>query len=70
LITLQGERSMTTDQACATLAEWLRADPRGHAALPAFVVCVTSDGLVCETPLGFTADEARALAGWVRAATK
>jgi hypothetical protein len=62
----QCERSMTT----ATLTEWLRADPPGHTSLPSLVVRLTSDGFVCETPESFTADEAAALAVWVRAPMK
>ncbi len=61
---------MTSDQARATLAEWLRADPRGPTTLPSLVVRLTSDRFVCETRESYTADEAAALAVWVRAAMK
>jgi len=61
---------MTTDQACATLAQWLRDDPHGAPTTPSLVVRMTRDGLVYEMPKGFTVDEAAALAAWVRAATR
>ena len=61
---------MTTDQARTTLAKWLRDDQHGNATAPNLVVRLTSGGFLCDTPQGFTIDEAAALAVWVRAATK
>jgi hypothetical protein len=48
---------MTTDLACATLVEWLRAERSSNMVTPALVVRLTSNGFVCEAPTGFIIDE-------------
>ena len=61
---------MNIDRARRILAKWAHEDEHGKVTMPELVVRLTSNGFIYDTPYHFNAEEAAALATWVRAATK
>ena len=61
---------MNIDRARRILAKWVHEDEHGNVTMPELVVRLTSNGFIYDTPHHFNAEEATALAVWVREATK
>jgi hypothetical protein len=61
---------MDIDQARVILARFIDVDHLGKESIPGLVVRSTARGFVYEAPGGLTADEAEAIAVWLREALK
>ena len=61
---------MNIDRARRIPAKWVHEEQHGNVTMPELVVRLTSNGFIYDTSHHFNAEEAAALAAWVREAAK